>query len=68
MPPPVVSKGGVRRRQASPRVLAIAGAVVVLAGVGIGLGIALRGGGGSSLGTVPSVGSLANGLPGAARR
>lgn len=66
-PPPVVSKGGARRRQANPRVLAIAAAVVVVAAVGIGLGVALSGGGGSKIDkNVPSIGSLANGLPGAA--
>jgi len=45
-PPPVRSKGGggVRPRQASPRTLGIAGAVVVVAVVAIVLGILLTGG------------------------
>lgn len=67
MPPPVVSKGGTRRRQANPKVLMIAGAVVVLAAIGIGLGVALSGGSSSAgipKGT-PTVGSLQNALPGA---
>lgn len=64
-PPPVVSKGGVRRRQASPRVLAIAGGVVVLAIVGIVLAVTLGGGKKSIASDIPTVGSLANGLPGA---
>jgi len=54
----------VRRRQANPRVLAIAGAVVVLAGVGIGLAIALSGGGSSVSSTLPTIGNAATGLPG----
>jgi protein-disulfide isomerase len=65
-PPPVVSKGGVRRRQASPRVLAIAGGVVVLAIVGIVLAVTLGGGSKKIASDVPTVGSLTNGLPGAA--
>ena len=66
-PPPVVSKGAARRRQANPKVLAIAGAVVAVAVVGIVLGVVLTRGGGSKIDqSVPSVGSLANGLPGAA--
>jgi protein-disulfide isomerase len=65
-PPPVQSKGGPRRRQADPRVLALAGGVVALAIVGIVLGIVLSRGGGTSLKDVQSVGSLTNALPGAA--
>jgi protein-disulfide isomerase len=65
-PPPVQSKGGPRRRQANPRVLAIGAAVVVLAAVGIGLAIALSGGGSGVPSDVPTYGSLATGLPGAA--
>ena len=65
-PPPVQSKGGPRRRQASPRVLAIAGGVALIAIVGIVLGIVFAGGGNStSLKDIPSTGSIANGLPGA---
>jgi protein-disulfide isomerase len=63
-PPPVVSKGGVRRRQANPRVLAIAVGVLVLAGIGIGLAIALSGGGSKLSATVPTIGNAATGLPG----
>ena len=64
-PPPVVSKGGVRRRQANPRVLAIAGGVALLAIVGIVLAVTLSGGKKSISSDIPTVGSLANGLPGA---
>lgn len=67
-PPPVVSKGRPRRRQASPRVLAIAGAVAALIVVAIVLGVVFSGGSKSSglpKGYQP-VGSLAAGLPGAA--
>ena len=60
-PPPVQSKGGPRRRQANPRVLAIGAAVVVLAAVGIGLAIALSGGGSGVPSDVPTYGSLATG-------
>jgi protein-disulfide isomerase len=63
-PPPVVSKGGVRRRQANPRVLAIAAGVVVLVAVGIGLAVAFSGGGKSATANVPSIGNAATGLPG----
>jgi protein-disulfide isomerase len=67
MPPPVVSKGGTRRRQANPKVLGIAGGVVVLAVIAIVLGVVLTRGGGSKIdSSVPTIGSLANGLPGAA--
>jgi protein-disulfide isomerase len=67
-PPPVQSKGSPRRRQANPRVLAAAGAVVVLVVLGIVLGFVFAGGSSSSgipQGT-PTVGSVATGLPGAA--
>ncbi len=59
-PPPVRSKGGggVRARRASPRVLAIAGVVVVAVIVAIVLGVTLSGGGNkASAGNFPSVGS-----------
>jgi protein-disulfide isomerase len=65
-PPPVQSKGAARRRQANPRVLAIGGGIVALAAVGIVLAIVLSGGSKSSTADLPTVGSLANGLPGAA--
>ena len=65
-PPPIQSKGGPRRRQANPRVLALGGGVALLAIVGIVLGIVLPGGGnGISLKDIPSTGSIAAGLPGA---
>jgi protein-disulfide isomerase len=63
-PPPIQSKGGPRRRQANPKVLAIAGAVVVLAAVGIGLALAL-GGGSKASNNYPAIGTLKNALPGA---
>jgi protein-disulfide isomerase len=65
-PPPVQSKGGPRRREANPRVLAIGAAVVVLAAVGIGLAVVLSRGGSGLPKNLPTYGSLANGLPGAA--
>ena len=67
-PPPVQSKGGPRRRQASPRALAIGGAVAALVVVGIVLALVLgRGGGASGIpaGT-PTIGTLDGALPGAA--
>jgi protein-disulfide isomerase len=65
-PPPVQSKGGPRRaRQANPKVLAIVGAVVVLAAVGIGLALALGGGSNASNNNYPAIGTLKNALPGA---
>jgi protein-disulfide isomerase len=65
-PPPVQSKGSPRRRQADPKVLAIGGGIAALVIVGIVLGIVLTGGGNSGIpkGT-PTVGSVAQGLPGA---
>jgi protein-disulfide isomerase len=67
-PPPVASKGSGRRaRQADPRILLGIGAVIVLAVVGIVLGFAFSGGGSSGVPKdAETVGSLANGLPGAA--
>jgi protein-disulfide isomerase len=65
-PPPVRSKGTPVRRQANPKVLAIGAAVVVVVVVGVVLGFALSGG--SSNGVpknVRTLGSAANGLPGA---
>ena len=64
-PPPIRAKGA--PRQASPRVLAIGGAIAALIVVGIVVGIVLSGGKGSS--GLPknavTVGSLQNALPGA---
>jgi protein-disulfide isomerase len=67
VPPPPVRARGTRGvpRQASPRVLAAAAGVVVLAVVAIVLAVVLSGGKKSSVGTLPTNGSLANGLPGA---
>jgi protein-disulfide isomerase len=65
-PPPVHSKGAPRKRQASPRVLiggAAAGAVIALVVVLI---VVFAGGGSSKTPKgVPTVGSIAAGLPGA---
>jgi protein-disulfide isomerase len=65
-PPPVQSKGGLRRRQANPKVLAIAGAVAALAAIGIVLGVTL-GGGSKKTATndYPAIGTLTNALPAA---
>jgi protein-disulfide isomerase len=66
-PPPVQSKGGPRTRTASPRVLGAAAGVVVLVAVAVVLAVVLTGGKKSSaLTNVPTVGSIANGLPGSA--
>jgi protein-disulfide isomerase len=65
-PPPVRSTGG-RGRQASPRALAIAGGIVAVVAVVIVLAVTLGGGKGGGLPkNHAAVGSLANGLPGAA--
>ncbi|MGZ8692852.1 MAG: DsbA family protein [Gaiellaceae bacterium] len=61
-PPPVRGKG--RHRRASPRVLLIATAVVVLTAIGVTLGVVFTSG--SSKSSVPARGSLVNALPGAA--
>jgi protein-disulfide isomerase len=62
-PPPVRSKGagGARPRQASPRALAIAGGVALIAVIAIVLGVVLSSGGSSGSGTVTK--SDLNGLP-----
>jgi protein-disulfide isomerase len=61
--------GGVRPRQASPRALAIAGGVVLVAVIAIVLGVTLGSGGnsGPSVGSLPPVGSATSAvaLPGA---
>ena len=62
-PPPVGRKG--QRRQASPRVLAGAAALVALAIIAAVLGFTFGRGGGSSAPAVPKQGSLVNALPGA---
>ena len=62
-PPPVRGKG--RGRQASPRVLIAAGAVLALAAVAIALGFLLTGDSTSDA-DVPQTGSLTNALSGAA--
>jgi protein-disulfide isomerase len=53
------------QRQASPRVLIGAGVVAVAIAIGVGLAVAMSGGSSPSLTTVPAVGSIASGLPGA---
>ena len=62
-PPPVRTKGPPGQRQASPRVLIVAAVVVVAIAIAIALAVALGGGSSSSLGNVPTVGSLRNALP-----
>jgi protein-disulfide isomerase len=57
-----VPRPGARRRQASPRVLIAAAAVLLLAGLGIGLGVALTSGS-SPKKPVPPRGSLVGALP-----
>ena len=70
-PPPVRSKGvgGVRPRQASPRALAIAGGVVLIAVIAIVLGVTLGSGGNSGppVSDLPAVGNANSptALPGA---
>src|SRR3954452_6503029 len=67
-PPPVRSKGGPGRRQADPKVLAIAGGVVALVAVAIVLAVVLTGGassGGKLPSGTPPIGNCStNGLPG----
>jgi protein-disulfide isomerase len=65
-PPPVRAKGTPLPRQASPRVLAAAAAAVVLIAVVVVLAVVVSGGKGSSVGPLPTNGSLAAGLPDAA--
>lgn len=65
-PPPVRSRGTPRGRQASPRVLIGAAAAVIAVAVAVVLAVVLSGGSSPSLNNVPTVGSLATGLPGAA--
>lgn len=63
-PPPVRAQGA--RRQASPKVLAVAGGVAAAIAVVVIAVVALTGGKGSSVGNLPTSGSLATALPGAA--
>jgi protein-disulfide isomerase len=63
-PPPV--RGGEGKRRASPRVLIAAAGLLALIVAGIVLRIAFGSGDGSSTTSVPTRGSLQNGLPGAA--
>jgi protein-disulfide isomerase len=64
VPPPVRSKGigGARTRQASPRALAIAGGVVLIAVIAVVLGVVLSGGSGGGSSQVVSPSDL-QGLP-----
>jgi protein-disulfide isomerase len=63
-PPPV--RRTARKRQASPRVLAIAGALLVLAAVAVVLGVVLSGGDSKDTAVpVPARGSLTNAVSGA---
>lgn len=64
-PPPIRAKGALGRRQASPRVLIGAGAVVTAIVVAVVLVVVLTGRSSSSLKNVPAVGSLTAALPGA---
>jgi protein-disulfide isomerase len=63
-PPPVQSKGAARSRQASPRVLIGAGAAAAVIAVVVVLIVVLTGGSSSTPKGVPTVGSIAAGLPG----
>ncbi|MGZ8740137.1 MAG: DsbA family protein [Gaiellaceae bacterium] len=63
-PKPVPVRSTPRKRQASPRVLAIAGAFLALAAAAVVLGVVLTGGD-SQDSNVPARGSLTNALPGA---
>lgn len=65
-PPPVRAKGASLPRQASPRVLAGAAGVIALVVAAIVLAVVATGGKSSSVGPLPTNGSLATGLPDAA--
>ncbi|HVM58529.1 MAG TPA: thioredoxin domain-containing protein [Gaiellaceae bacterium] len=66
-PPPVQSKGGTRARQASPKVLGGVAGVLLLIVLAVVLAVVLTGGKSSGVPkNVPAVGSVKNGLPGAA--
>jgi protein-disulfide isomerase len=63
-PPPVQSKGTARSRQASPRVLIGAGAVAAVIALVVVLIVVFTGGSSSTPKGVPTIGSIAGGLPG----
>jgi len=66
-PPPVQSKGGTRARTANPKVLGGVAGVVLLIVIAVVLAVVLTGGKKSGAPkNVPAVGSIENGLPGAA--
>ena len=65
-PPPVQSKGGTRARQASPKVLGAVAGVVILVIIAVVLAVVLTGNKSSAPKNVPTVGSIAEGLPGSA--
>jgi protein-disulfide isomerase len=65
-PPPVQSKGGTRARQASPKVLGAVAGVVILIIIAVVLAVVLTGNKSSAPKNVPTVGSIAEGLPGSA--
>ncbi len=65
-PPPVQSKGGTRARQASPKVLGAVAGVVILIVIAVVLAVVLTGNKSSAPKNVPTVGSIADGLPGSA--
>jgi protein-disulfide isomerase len=65
-PPPVQAKRVSRPRHASPRVLIAIGGVVIAIALAVVLAVVLSGGSSHAPTNVPPVGSLANGLPGAA--
>jgi protein-disulfide isomerase len=64
-PPAVKSKSPPRRRKASPRVLALGGAIAIAVVIAAVVGFRSAGGNGVSVGTLPTSGSLVNALPGA---
>jgi protein-disulfide isomerase len=66
-PPPVQSKGTARTRQASPRVLIGAGAAAAVIAIVAVLIVVFTGGGSSTPKNVPTVGSIAAGLPSSAK-
>ena len=65
-PPPVQSKGGTRARQASPKVLGAVAGVVILIVIAVVLAVVVFGNKSSAPKNVPTVGSIAEGLPGSA--
>jgi protein-disulfide isomerase len=64
-PPPVRAKGAPRRRRASPRVLAAGAGVAAVIVAAVAIAAVLTGGKNSTVGTLPTSGSLSNALPGA---